>query len=125
MVIRQGNAVWVDNQEPEGNTDVLRHYADALCVPLVARRRTTIGAIHVYLENGRFRQSDFDFVDSAGQHRGRRARPRPPAKPLLQATTGACVDKSPGYDELIGESEPMRDLKVARSTASPGPPAAC
>src|SRR5690606_41884929 len=39
---------------------------DAICAPLVHKskegKRNTLGAVHVYLEDGRFRQSDFDFI---------------------------------------------------------------
>ena len=38
-----------------------QHYADAICVPLV-HEGTTLGAIHVYLEKGRFKQTDFDVA---------------------------------------------------------------
>ena len=34
-----------------------------LCVPLISEH-TTLGAIHAYLDQGRFRQSDFDFAIS-------------------------------------------------------------
>ncbi len=61
LVCQQGHAVWVANQRSIGKEDSLQHYADALCVPLVAGG-VVLGAIHVYLERGRFRQSDFDFA---------------------------------------------------------------
>src|SRR3954454_13242731 len=58
LVSRQGHAVWVANQASKGAQD-LGHFADAVCPPLVRRnddgQRTTLGAIHVYLEDGRFR----------------------------------------------------------------------
>src|SRR6476660_8455504 len=61
QVTRHGKAIWIDNQEIEGNTRVLQHYADAICVPLL-HEATTLGAMHVYLEQGRFRQSDFEVA---------------------------------------------------------------
>ena len=60
LVIRQGKAVWVDNQQLEEKTKATQHYADAICVPLF-NGGTRLGAIHVYLEKGRFRQSDFEI----------------------------------------------------------------
>src|SRR4029078_8876410 len=63
LVSRQGHAVWVANQTSGEGPKDLGHFADAVCAPLVRRNedgeRTTLGAIHVYLEDGRFRQSDF------------------------------------------------------------------
>ncbi|MCH7872097.1 MAG: FHA domain-containing protein, partial [Planctomycetes bacterium] len=63
MVCRQKQAIWVANQRAGEEVDSLEHYADALCVPLV-HESTILGALHVYLEHGRFRQSDFDFTIS-------------------------------------------------------------
>src|SRR4029078_11557633 len=67
LVSCQGHAVWVANQASKEGAQDLGHFADAVCAPLVRRDeggRTTIGAIHVYLEDGRFRQSGFDFIMS-------------------------------------------------------------
>jgi DNA-binding NtrC family response regulator len=66
--------------------------------------------MHVYRNEGRFRQSDFDFTISvtnivsvalvrARQHSS------------LESNYRHLVAKSPGYDEMIGESKPMQDLK--------------
>ncbi|MEX2119027.1 MAG: FHA domain-containing protein [Pirellulales bacterium] len=63
LVCREGHAVWIANQRPAMGSDAFEHYADALCVPLVSSG-TVLGAIHVYLEQGRFRQSHFDFAIS-------------------------------------------------------------
>src|ERR1043166_2789615 len=59
LVSRQGHAVWVANQaSTDGHAEGTRnlgHFADAICAPLVRRNddgeRTTLGAIHVYLED--------------------------------------------------------------------------
>ena len=63
MVSRQGQAVWVASHRAGKQTESLEHYADALCVPLVYDEAVH-GAIHAYLERGRFRQSDFEFAIS-------------------------------------------------------------
>ncbi len=129
LVSRQGHAVWVANQaskegHPEGTRD-LGHFADAVCAPLVRRNedgeRTTLGAIHVYLEDGRFRQSDFDFIISVANIVAIslvRAR----ALTTLQSDYQRLVEKSPGHDELIGNCPPMRDLKskINRVARAPG-----
>lgn len=69
LVCEEGHAVWIANQQ--AGADDVRHYADALCVPLVAPRPAeaeqapvALGALYVYLEDGRFRQSHFDFAIS-------------------------------------------------------------
>ncbi len=119
LVCRQGNAVWIANQTGDDPLDSLSHYADALCVPLIYGG-TTLGAIHVYLEHGRFRQSDFEFsislanITAVALARARR-------ESSLQSDYQRLVAKSPGHGELIGESRPMRELKskitrLARAT---------
>lgn len=68
LVCDAGHAVWIANQHaaPED----VRHHADALCVPLVDPRMSeadgpaALAALYVYLEQGRFRQSHFDFAIS-------------------------------------------------------------
>ena len=119
MVIRQAKAVWVDNQKPQGGTTVLQHYADALCVPLLDEGKT-IGAIHLYLERGRFRQSDFEMaIPVANILAIALVRARQDA--LIRIDHRRLADKSAVFDELVGESKPMTDLKskitrVARAT---------
>src|SRR5262249_46161214 len=63
LVCRQKQAIWVANQRAGEAIDSPQHYADAVCVPLV-HEGTVLGALHVYLDQGRFRQSDFDFAIS-------------------------------------------------------------
>jgi Nif-specific regulatory protein len=131
LVSRQGHAVWVANQASKTGPQDLGHFADAVCAPLVRRRpaepgardgeRTTLGAIHVYLEDGRFRQSDFDFIISVANIVAI-AMVRARAIITLQSDYQRLVEKSPGYDELIGECPPMRDLKskITRVARAPG-----
>ncbi len=63
LVCQQKNAVWIANEAATDSLESLQHYADALCVPLI-HNTVPLGAIHVYLEHGRFRQLDFDFAIS-------------------------------------------------------------
>jgi Nif-specific regulatory protein len=124
LVSRQGHAVWVANQSSKVGPEDLGHFADAVCAPLVRRsggERTTVGAIHVYLEDGRFRQSDFDFIISVANIVAiSLVRARELA--TLQTDYQRLVEKSPGHDELIGESAAMRDLKskINRVARAPG-----
>ena len=126
LVLRQGHAVWVANQSStDGTSASWQHFADAMCAPLVRKsdeeERTTLGAIHVYLENGRFRQSDFDFVISVA-NLVVVALVRARELVSLQSNLQRLVESSPGYDDLIGESKPMNDLKsrIARVAKAPG-----
>src|SRR5262245_62159950 len=125
LVSRQGHAVWVANQASQEGTQHLGHFADAVCAPLVRRNdageRTTLGAIHVYLEDGRFRQSDFDFIISVANIVAI-ALVRARALTALQSDYQRLVEKSPGHDELIGNCPPMRDLKsrINRVAKAPG-----
>jgi two-component system, NtrC family, response regulator HydG len=119
MVCQGGNAVWIANQKADDKIDSLNHFADALCVPLV-HAGMTLGAIHVYLDQGRFRQTEFDFsislanITAVALARARRVS-------SLQTDYQQLVAQSPGHGELIGESRPMRELKskinrLARAT---------
>lgn len=114
MVSDQGRAVWIANQGSETTGKGLDHFADAVCAPLVRRvsssERTTLGAIHVYLDDGRFRQSDFDFIISVANIVVV-ALARALELTSLQSDFARVARNSPGYDELIGESEVMLSLK--------------
>lgn len=127
LVSRQGHAVWVANQTagPEAGTQELGHFADAVCAPLVRRNvdgeRTTLGAIHVYLQDGRFRQSDFDFIISVANIVAI-AMVRARELVTLQNDYQRLVEKSPGHDEMIGECPAMKSLKskINRVARAPG-----
>jgi Nif-specific regulatory protein len=127
LVSRQGHAVWVANQTSGGGEGAqeLGRFADAVCAPLVRRtpdgERTTVGAIHVYLENGRFRQSDFDFIISVANIVAI-ALVRARELTTLRKSYERLMEESPGHDELIGNSPAMRDLKskINRVARAPG-----
>ena len=119
LVCRQGRAVWIARQASTKGPKRLEHYADALCIPLI-RDEATLGAIHLYREKERFRQSDFDFAISlANILVVALARARQEA--TLAADHQRLVAKSGTFDELVGDSKPMTDLKakisrIARAT---------
>jgi Nif-specific regulatory protein len=119
LVIRQGKAIWIDNQQLEPGAAGLAHFADAICVPLIQDGKT-LGAIHVYLEKGRFSQTDFDMsiplanILTVALVRARR-------ETLMKVEQQRLADKAAVSDELLGESKPIQDLKgrisrVARAT---------
>lgn len=125
LVLQQGHAVWVANQTSgAGRTDSVT-FADAVCAPLVQKAddgsRKTLGAIHVYLENGRFRQSDFDFI-IAVTNLAVIALVRARSEVSLRSDYERLVQDVPGYDELVGQSEPMVRLKnkIAKVSVAPG-----
>jgi len=119
MVGKQSKAVWIDNQVAGGTTESLQHFADAICVPLIHTGKTQ-GAIHLYLERGSFRQSDFDFaIPLANILVVALVRSRQEA--ILKVDNRRMADKAAVFDELLGDSKPMQDLKsrltrVARAT---------
>jgi Nif-specific regulatory protein len=125
LVLSQGHAVWVANQGAGGDARKVEHFADAVCAPLVRKsrdgERQTVGAIHVYLEDGRFRQSDFDFIIAVANIVVI-ALVRARAHLSLESDYRRLVRNSPGYDELIGESKPMLQLKgkIERVSRAPG-----
>lgn len=109
LVLKEGRAVWIANQSGARAGDSLASYADGLCVPLIADERTH-GAIHVYLDRGRFRQSQFDFTISLANITAR-ALVRARRDEALQTNFEQLKKGSPGYDELVGESPVMQELK--------------
>jgi len=118
IVCKKRRAVWTANQAGDESKS-LRHYADAICVPLI-RDEEALGAVHMYLEEGRFEQQDFDFVISLSNIMAV-ALVRARQQATLAADHQRLVEKTGGSDELIGESKPMLDLKsrlnrVARAT---------
>ena len=125
LVMRQGHAIWVANQSGTNTTKSSVTFADAVCAPLVQKaaggERRTIGAIHVYLRNGRFRQSDFDFVIAVA-NLATIALVRARTEVSIRSDYQRLVNASPGYDELIGDSKPMQELKkkIARVGAASG-----
>ena len=125
LVLRQGRAIWVANQSAGTKPTESVTFADAVCAPLVHKddegERRTLGAIHVYLHDGRFRQSDFDFIIAVA-NLAVIALVRARSETSLRSQHQRLISTSPGYDELIGESRSMCDLKkkIQRVSAAPG-----
>jgi Nif-specific regulatory protein len=125
LVLSQGHAVWVANQSAGGEAKPHEHFADAVCAPLVRKsregERLTVGAFHVYLEAGRFRQSDFDFIIAVANQVAI-ALVRARSRVSLETDYKRLVSASPGYDELIGDSKPMQQMKakIERVSRAPG-----
>lgn len=120
LVTNEGRAVWIDNQSAKDTSESLSHFADAICVPIINNKHT-LGAIHLYLERGRFRQSEFDFAISVANILGV-ALVRARQQAILRTDHQRLVAKNAGFDELVGESKPMIDLKnkIARIAKASG-----
>lgn len=120
LVCEEGHAVWIANQQAAA-ADSLQHYADALCVPLMASGRA-LGAMHVYIEEGRFRQSHFDFAISVANITTV-ALVRARKEEMLESDLERLKAHWPGYDELVGQSPAMFELKS--KIARIGPATGC
>lgn len=123
LVSEKGHAVWVANQAEEDSR--IDHFADAICAPLVRRdvekERNILGAIHVYLEDGRFRQSDFDFIITVANLVAI-ALVRAREMTSLQRDYHRLREASAGTDEMLGDSKAMQALKgkIARVSRAAG-----
>jgi two-component system response regulator HydG len=108
VVYQQGKAVWISNHA-SGQGAPLRRYSDAICVPLV-KNRITMGVLHLYLKQGRFRQADFDFAISVANLMAvSLVRTRKEA--ALKADHQRLADDVADANELIGVSPAMREVK--------------
>jgi Nif-specific regulatory protein len=108
LVLEQGHAVWIANQGP-AEDKALSHYADAVCAPLVGDG-AALGAIYLYLDRGRFRQSDFDFAISVANILAvALARAREHAR--LEAAHRRLVEEPADAGEWL-EGEPTHTLET-------------
>ena len=120
VVYQQGRAVWVSNHAAPASPR-LRRYSDAICVPLV-KDRVTLGVLHLYLKQGRFRQADFDFAISVANLMAvSLVRSRKEA--ALKADHQRLANEVADFSELIGQSPAMTELKskisrIARAKGS-------
>jgi two-component system, NtrC family, response regulator HydG len=119
LVLRQRRAVWVADQ-PVSSAGAssearvkpnrrLQGFADGICVPLLSEGKI-LGALHAYREETSFSPIDFDYVCSVARTLGvTLARTRQQVS--LRVDHQRLREKYGGFDELIGESQPMQDLK--------------
>ncbi len=109
-VCQERRAVWISNHQGRNISDSLTHYADAICAPMLSAGNL-LGALHVYLNRGRFRPEHFDFVMSLAAITAV-ALARAFRERSLETDYKRLKEKSAGSDELIGESPPMKELKT-------------
>jgi|694.fasta_scaffold05574_16 Nif-specific regulatory protein len=119
MVIRNQRAVWFKNQQAVRDV-ALKGFSDVICVPLLSDNKP-LGAIHVYREDKEFKDSDFDFTISASQILSM-ALVRARRQAILQTRNEQLVARSADFDELLGDSAPMKTLKerIVRVAAASG-----
>lgn len=125
LVLEQRRAVWVANQEHPASADSLRAYADALCVPVIQDKKV-LGALHIYLGQGQFRDIDFDFAIAVAQVFGV-ALARTRRQATLSADHRRLIHRSGESNEILGTSEPMIRLQglIGRVAAATGPVLIC
>ena len=108
LVCRKSRAIWVANDARQATPS---DYSDAICVPLI-HQCNTLGAIHLYRDQGNFEQRHFDFsISLAGLLVIALVRAREQA--TLAAEHKRLVDSSGAADELVGECDSMLELKSA------------
>jgi Nif-specific regulatory protein len=109
MVCKQRKAVWT-KKETRANADgPVRHYADAICVPLLDGQKM-LGAIHLYREKQVFESHALDFAIAAASILSA-ALVRARSAESLKIHHDRIADKNAAFDELLGESKVMNDLK--------------
>jgi Nif-specific regulatory protein len=109
VVSEQGRAVWISNHTDSSGENALRKYSDAICVPLI-RNKVTVGVLHLYLKNGRFRRSDFDLAISVANLMVV-ALVRTRKDMSLKADHRRLANEVADTRSLLGDSAPMRELK--------------
>ncbi len=95
-------------------------YADSICIPLVTDDRV-IGAIHLYRQAKRFSDQHFQLAGAMANIMAR-SLARAVRHASLEAEHSRLSEKSADTSELIGESEPMIQLKskIARVAKASG-----
>jgi two-component system, NtrC family, response regulator HydG len=121
MVCKKATAVWVKNESRSMAEGPLRHYADAICVPLLHENHT-IGVIHLYREKEVFEKHSFEFTIAASSFLAA-SMVRTRNESSLRVSYDRLQDKNADFDELLGESQPMHELKerivrVSKATGS-------
>ncbi len=104
-VVKQRRAIRVDHDTNHPN----RPYADSICVPLVTDE-SVIGAIHLYRQSNRFCGEHFKLACSMANILVRTLT-RANRHAALEAAHQRLSQKSAETSELIGDSEPMKQLK--------------
>lgn len=110
LVSRQMTAIWAKNEKRKDEHDSsIRHYTDAICVPILQDQKT-VGALHLYRDTEQFESHHFDFTISAANILSASlARAR--SQEVLRANHDRLIARNADFDELLGKSQPMLELK--------------
>jgi transcriptional regulator with GAF, ATPase, and Fis domain len=114
IVLRKRRAVWLhqETDSPEIARGVLGKksgFADAICVPLIDKDRS-LGALHIYSQKRKFQRSDVDFAIALASIVGITL-VRVLSSQSLQAELGRLQIKNADFNELLGNSHGMVELK--------------
>ncbi len=109
MVCKQANAVWVKNEVRNVSDGPLRHYADAICVPLL-NEGNLVGIIHLYREKEVFDKYAFHFAIAAASFLAPSI-VRAQNESTLRISHGRLRSKNADFDELLGNCSAMTELK--------------
>ncbi len=118
-VIEHKKPLWTGHKYENAGSDTPADFADAICVP-VTHDAAVFGAVHLYRRRHDYTESEFEFavslanILSVALVRARR-------QATLIVEHQRLVNKAAAFDELIGDSKPMTDLKakiarIARAT---------
>jgi len=113
-VLRKRRAVWLHQERDEpglasGELGKKAGFADAICVPLLEGEKP-IGALHLYSRKVKFQRRDFDFAIAVASVVGVTL-VRVLSSQSLEAELGRLQVKNADFNELIGNSEGMVELK--------------
>jgi two-component system, NtrC family, response regulator HydG len=113
LVAREMTAIWVKNEKRRAEEGTLRNFVDAICVPVLQDQKT-VGALHLYRDTEQFEAHHFDFsISVANILSSSLARIR--TQETLQVSRDRLIEKNADFDELIGNSQPMQELKERTS----------
>jgi two-component system response regulator HydG len=107
LVTGQARAVWIAHQQTRDRAGP-QHDADVLCVPL-AHEGAVLGALYVYLRQGHFQQSQYDFTIAAA-NLAAKALVRARGEQQLAAELAQARESLGPGEVLIGESPWLREF---------------
>lgn len=111
-VIRNGEAIWVNDESSAADTptNLDSSWSDVIYVPLESGG-TNHGILHLYRQNPRFEQQHFELAVAAGRLLAV-SLTRALEHDSLRAENRRIADRNAESDELIGESPVMVKLKT-------------
>ena len=101
----------------ESSTKTDKKYADSICVPLISDREVK-GAIHLYRESQPFHDSHFQLAGAMANIMVR-SLDRANRQASLRERHKRLVQKTGNFDELLGESRAMNELKSRIERVAP------